>query len=505
MEIYFDDKLINEDYYTELSTNFALFSDTFYLGSTASNTYNISIAKEGITTHPNTVLIKNNGELIATLVVDNVEENDFEYKYTLTDKMVNLEFNYDASEIFNNGVATLLEIVQDICYKAGIELATMDFRGYDKGISWYDNTRTAREYIGYIAELNGGYAQIGKDGKLYFRKQNTSSAKSISIDDCADFKIGEKHVITRVVYEQGTLKYEYGNESGNTLYLSGDNVYITEQIEVEEIFNEINGFEFYSFSTSNCPIDYNIMAGQIITFTDDINNYPTIVGYELNFNGDWYGGYNLDVATKKQEETKVVGTNEKIKNLDIKVDRESNKITQLAEKTTQIENDVTNNSTDINNNYQDIIQQLGEYAKETDVIAVKESVQTIQDEASYAIEVVKKVQTDGVDRVTTTTGYTFDEDGLTIEKTDAKTKSILNETGLDIKDATGSSDQSLLFAGYDETSGETIVKSKNMTVEKYLVIGKYSRMEDFKDADGNLGTRNVLDRRIRYGNIFSTM
>ena len=328
MEIYFDDKLINEDYYTELSTNFALFSDTFYLGSTASNTYNISIAKEAITTHPNTVLIKNNGELIATLVVDNVEENDFEYKYTLTDKMVNLEFNYDASEIFNNGGATLLKIAQDICNKAGIELATMDFRGYDKGISWYDNTRTAREYIGYIAELNGGYAQIGKDGKLYFIKQNTASTKTISIDDCSDFKIGEKHIISRVVYEQGTLKYEYGDETGNTLYLSGDNVYITEQTEVEEIFNEINGFEFYSFSTSNCPIDYNIMAGEIITFTDGINNYPTIAGYQLTYNGDWYGGYNLDVATKKQEETQVTGTSEKIRNLAIKVDRESNKITQ---------------------------------------------------------------------------------------------------------------------------------------------------------------------------------
>jgi len=328
MEIYFDDKLINEDYYTELSTNFALFSDTFYLGSTASNTYNISIAKEVVTTHPNTVVVKNDGELIATLVVDKVEENDFEYKYALTDKMVNLEFNYDASEIFNNGGATLLEIAQDICNKAGIELATMDFRGYNKGINWYDNTRTAREYIGYIAELNGGYAQIGKDGRLYFIKQNTPSAKTISIDDCSDFKIGEKHIITRVVYEQGTLKYEYGDETGNTLYLSGDNVYITEQIEVEEIFNEINGFEFYSFSTSNCPIDYNIMAGQIITFTDGINNYPTIVGYELTYNGDWYGGYNLDVATKKQEETQVTGTSEKIRNLTIKVDRESNKITQ---------------------------------------------------------------------------------------------------------------------------------------------------------------------------------
>lgn len=341
MKIYFDDILINEDYYTELSTNFSLFEDTFYLGSTASNIYNISIAKDSITKHPDLVLVKENGIVIAKLVVDKIEENDFEYKYTLTDKMIDLEFDYDATSIFHNGSATLLEIVQDICRKAGIELATTDFRGNNKSISWYDNTITAREYIGYVAELNGGYAQIGKDGKLYFIKQNTLTSKTINIDDCSDFKVGEKHIITRVVYEQGALKYEYGNETGNTLYLNSDNVFITEQTEVEEIFNEINGFEFYSFSTENCPIDYKIMPGQIVTFTDGINNYPTIVGYDLTYNGGWYGGYNLNVATKKQEETKTKGTNDKIKKLLIEVDRANNKITQVVQETTQNSNKIT--------------------------------------------------------------------------------------------------------------------------------------------------------------------
>ena len=79
MEIYFDDVLINEDYYTSLSTNFALFNDTFYLGSTASNIYNISVAKEAVIRQPNIVTIKDNSVLVATLVVDKIEEDDFEY------------------------------------------------------------------------------------------------------------------------------------------------------------------------------------------------------------------------------------------------------------------------------------------------------------------------------------------------------------------------------------------------------------------------------------------
>ena len=125
MEIYFDNVLIQEDYYTALSTNFSLFSDTFYLGSNASNKYNISLSKDAIEnysstvlTQVNTVLIKDNGVVVAVLVVDKIEEEDYELKYTLTDKMMNLEFKYDASAIFTNGNATLLEIVQDICNKA---------------------------------------------------------------------------------------------------------------------------------------------------------------------------------------------------------------------------------------------------------------------------------------------------------------------------------------------------------------------------------------------------
>lgn len=488
MEIYFDDVLINKDYYTSLSTNFELFDSSFKLGSTASNTFNLSIDKLAVNKHPNEVTIYQNEALVATLVVDNIEETDVEYKYTLTDKMVNLEFNYDASEIFGDGFTTLLNIALDICSKAGIELGTQDFRSCNKEITWYDNTITAREYIGYIAELNGGYAQIGNDGKLYFLKQKCDSVATINFDECSDFSIGEKKQITRIVYEFSSLHYEFGEDTGNTLYLDSNNVFITEESEVKAIYNDILGFEFYNLKTNNCPIDFNIKAGQIVTFTDGINSYPTIVGYELTFYGDWFGGYELSIESKKQEETQVTGTEEKIKSLKTIVNRNENTISQIAEKTTQIETDVANNSTAINNNYQDIIQQLGDYAKDAEVIAVKESVQTVQNESSLAIKIAKQVQTDGVTRLDTKTGFTFGEDGLNIEKTGAKVKSKLDEAGLEIKDATGATDESILFAGYDEKSGETIVKSKNMTVEKYLVIGKYSRMEDFTDEDGNNGT-----------------
>lgn len=336
LKVYFGNTLINEEYYTGLTNNFELFSDSFKLGSTPSNIYKLSIAKEGVTNQPSNVILKENNTTFAELEIDNIEEQDYTYSYDLTDKMLNLEFYYDASEIFVNGKTTLLAIAQDICSKAGLTLGTTNFRGYNKEISWYDNRRTAREYIGFIAELNGGFARV-ENSTLYFRKQKTSSVKTIDIDDCENFVIGEYHKITRVVYKLGAVKYEFGDETGNTLYLNSDNVFITEESEVQAIYNDIKNFEFYSFETGNCPIDYSVKAGDIITFTDGTNNYPTIAQYELEYFGTWIGGYSLSVNTERQEETKIVGNTEKIKNLQIIVDRDANTITQLVETTEEIE------------------------------------------------------------------------------------------------------------------------------------------------------------------------
>ena len=249
--------------------------------------------------------------------------------------MVNLGFYYDASEIFEDGHTTLLNIVLDICNRTGIALATTDFRGNNKQISWYDNTRTAREYIGYAAELNGGYAQI-RDNKLYFIKQKTESVKTIHIDDCESFEIGDRRKISKVVYDLGTLVYSFGDDSADTLYLNTDNVFITGEDDVRGIYEDIVGFEFYNFTTSNCPIDFNIKAGEIITFTDGINEYPTIANYDnLTYSGEWQGGYSLQVESSKQSETQTNSVSQRIKNLQIVVDRDANKITQVVEEVSE--------------------------------------------------------------------------------------------------------------------------------------------------------------------------
>lgn len=143
-----------------------------------------------------------------------------------------------------------------------------------------------------------------------------------------------------------------------------------------------------------------------------------------------------------------------------------------------IKQTVSQTQTTVANNYTEIKQKFGDYAPKSDVITLQNSVERIQTDTYTKTEINTKLTDGSVTKVTTMCG-TFDENGLTIEKTNAKTKGNFNEKGMKVVDATGSSEEILLFAGYDEETDETIVKSKNMTVEKYLTIGANCRFEDY--------------------------
>lgn len=340
IEIYFDDVLIDSDYYAGITNSFKLFDEEFMLGTTASNTFNIEVPYGAVSSIPTNVKIKCNNKDYANLIVDNYELKDNNIlQLKLTDKMTLLNVSYDASSIVP---CTIKEILQDICSKVGVDLGTKTMINGNVVVDYYDNTLNARDYISYIAELNGGYAVIGQDGKLYLKRFNTTPV-NIDMDECEDFKVGQHHVIERVVFDNGLLKYETSNdETLETLYLNSDNVYITSKEIFNNIASKILDFEFYCFETGNCKINSNVLAGDLIKFTDGVNNYQTIAQYSLDYNGDWIGGYSLQTNSKHQDETKQTGLEKKIKKLSVELDRNTAELKITAENTNTISNKLNN-------------------------------------------------------------------------------------------------------------------------------------------------------------------
>lgn len=345
IKVYFDSTLIDSNYYANLEKSTSVFNGKFKLGSTICETYKFSVDKSQIADkEPSKVYLYNDNTLIKTLYVDNYSEGDFTIDYELVDSMVNFNFGYDASTIFVNDKTTLLDIFQDIVSKGNIttDIASFDFD--DMEISWFDNTISARDYLGFIAEINGSYVYITADDKIAFKEVNSNSVDTINFNQVSDYKIGQEHHIDRVLWDDGLNYWENGTGNYDTYYINTSNVFITSQLVVDNIGSYINGFDFYDFETNNIPSN-NYSSGDVITFTDGTNNYKTIIQYDnIKLSGtNWFGGIKLNIETTKQEETEIIGTEKRIKSIKNIVDRDSNTITTLITETSDIRNDLREN------------------------------------------------------------------------------------------------------------------------------------------------------------------
>ncbi|MCI8482413.1 MAG: hypothetical protein HFJ27_05035 [Clostridia bacterium] len=132
----------------------------------------------------------------------------------------------------------------------------------NKQIVVYDNTISARTYLSYIAEQAGGFACIGRDGKLYIRTIGQDIQK-IPLRYFENFTWGEKIKISCVRYEDGVQLFEKGNTIGNTIYINQDNMYIVDQEQIDNIYYQYKDLELYGFEGS-CFVDPALDVGDVI-------------------------------------------------------------------------------------------------------------------------------------------------------------------------------------------------------------------------------------------------
>lgn len=85
-----------------------------------------------------------------------------------------------------------------------------------------------------------------------------------------------------------------------------------------------------------------------------------------------------------------------------------------------------------------------------------------------------------VHEVTTTTGYTFNADGLTIRKSDQEMLNLLDNTGMYVRRSVGVVDNEEQFEDVLTANNEG-VKATNLTANKYLIIG-HSRFETYDNG-----------------------
>jgi hypothetical protein len=341
LNIYIDNNKVEPNYIINFKSTLELFNNNeFCLGCTPEIDIEIEIDKKGLPETYNEVYVESGLENeivpIGKFTIQSVEDDEFKVKIKATDYMKKFEDDkYDGSDL--TYPATMLQVLQDICTKIGVELGSTSFLNDDKQIAVYDNTESARTYIGYIAEQAEGLAVIGRDGKLYIRTFGQDTIK-LDINLFKDYKWGDRFKVSKVSYEDGVQDYKFGDNTANTVYINQSNMYIVDSEQIENVYNQIKDFEVYSFEGETI-IDPAYDIGDVLV----INGKNVLYQGELEYSGKFRTSIKSKIQAKTEQEsmqTKKSNSN-KIKRVQSQMDQTEGKITQLIEETTEQSQKIT--------------------------------------------------------------------------------------------------------------------------------------------------------------------
>ena len=139
-----------------------------------------------------------------------------------------------------------------------------------------------------------------------------------------------------------------------------------------------------------------------------------------------------------------------------------------------LRDEITHTSTELSRTAEEINVQAEKVTKiEGDVATLSEEVEMKVDASAVSIAVRAELE-NGVDRVETTTGYTFDSDGLQISKSGEQMSNLLDNTGMYVK-----------RSGIDilKANGDGVVAT-NLHANTYLIIGAGNGQSRFEDYVG---------------------
>lgn len=144
-----------------------------------------------------------------------------------------------------------------------------------------------------------------------------------------------------------------------------------------------------------------------------------------------------------------------------------------------------NNQTALNNAIDDINKKFDDYAPKTTITEIKKEVSTALTDSAFSITAVNEIKENGVSKLKTDKGFTFNDAGLTIDSSDSKTRFNADTDAIVVVDK--SNNNELLFAGYDENLKRSVLRVDNIEVDRYFSISNSFRQEVIEDETHGKG------------------
>lgn len=282
----------------------------------------------------------------------------------------------------------------------------------------------------------------------------------------SDYQVApvEKVQIKGSAKDIGTVHPESLSENGNTYILSGNYLLTaadshTLKAIAQSLYEQLSQV-CYTPCTVKIPAGFQIQAGNTVQITD--RNGVTITAYVMTKKQSGQADTLECTGSATRSSTSAVNN--------VSYQALSGKVLELTATVDglQLENrDGAEKMAQLSLNVEGISSQI--HRQQADMEGVHQQLTQIrQDEAAVELR-VKNMEQQGTRKVTTETGFTFDEKGLTISRSGSGMENLLDETGMFVK----RSGKVILQA---DQEGVTAV---DVSVGNYLIVGDHARLEDY--------------------------
>ena len=359
----------------------------------------------------------------------------------------------------------------------------------------FDGTESIRDALNDVAEATGTIYFVNNNWELAFKKLDIAGDPVLAIDKSKYFTLSAKTKYTLTGITSATElgdNVTVGTTVGAHQYLR-DNAFLELRDDIatllNNIFSKVNGLSMYQFDLAFRG-NFLLECGDKISVTTKDND--VINCYILNDTITYNGGLNGKIswtynAGQGETASNPANIGDAIKQTYARVDKQQKQITLLVSEQEKNKTDIAqlkldknsinasvstivNTQTDLSDTIVDIQNSLSEQnksnAKQFDTLTEKVEATMTSDEIQLAISTELA---NGTDKVTTSTGFTFNDEGLTISKSDSEMSTNIDEDGMSI------------FKGSQEvlTANNAGVDAQNLHATTYLIIGTNSRFEDY--------------------------
>lgn len=350
-----------------------------------------------------------------------------------------------------------------------------DYYIYENGGN-FEGTETIRGVLDAIAEATQSIYFINKYNHLEFKRLDIKGdpVYTINKDNYFTLDNGENRRLSKIVHatELGDNISAELSVSGSTQYIRNNPLWelrndITDL--VDEALAIMGGLTINQFECS-WRGNYLLEIGDKIALVTKDNEL--IYSYFLNDTIKFDGGLTETTYWRYEETEGETADNptsigEAVKNTYAKVDKVNREIEIVASEMSNNQKEIAQIKIDTNS----IKTKVENTEKEINEIAKSVEMAVTADELIIAVQ--QEIE-NGVEKVTTATGFTFDSEGLKVTKTGSEISTQITEDGMSVSNA------------FNEvlTANNQGVKAIDLHATTFLIIGENSRLENYEGRTG---------------------